>query len=652
MRTPLLLTTLTVLLAACGQPTPTAAAPTPDRLLGGVELPVTTADTGLHPAAPLGAPRLTFREGDVQITRLGAASVQSAGSFDYLRAQYEVKNVGTTPFDNLTLVAVAKEGNVGGTAIKTITDFGGVTSTNQASLAVQSTALHSVTVATDGSLSLVPGATDFQAFTPAEVAGLTAQSGWNTTYGANDRPLNYGFTVSKCTTTCTRTLNAGETGVVNVALRIPKGGATGTAYNFTLNFALVNDSVSRVTRSVTPAETAAQASNRLTALGVSTGGEVVSIGGAAESAMGRTGVLVSGVDGTRPGIISTVVGTGIPTRTPSSSGDGGPAIRASMYDPLAIVFDRSANLYVVEQAGSRVRKVTPDGVISTVAGTGINNSTGDGGLATAATLNYPSAVAVDSGNNLYIAERLGNRVRKVTPSGVISTVAGTGVSSSTGDSGPATAATLNTPFGLAVDSGNNLYIAEANGNRVRKVTPSGVISTVAGTGVSGSTGDSGPATAATLNTPFGLAVDSGNNLYIAESNGNRVRKVTPSGVISTVAGTGVSGSTGDSGPATTATLNYPSGVATDSSNNLYIVEEVGNRVRKVTPNGVISTVAGTGTIGSTGDGGLATAATLGGSVGLALDDRDNLLITQNYMYIDSTTFRRLSDSRIRKITTP
>ncbi|MFN4252114.1 NHL repeat-containing protein, partial [Deinococcus sp.] len=624
-------------------PTQAAQPATPTTLLGGVELPVSTA--------ALSGQALTFREADVQITRLGAASVQSAGGFDYVRAQYEVKNIGTTPFDNLTLVAVAKQGNVGGTAIKSITSFGGVTSTDQASLAVQSTALHSVTVGTGGALSLVNGATDFQAFTPAEVATLTSQKefGWNTMYGPGDKPLNYGFTVSKCTTTCTRTLNAGETGKVNVVLRIPKGGATGTAYNFTLNFALVNDSVARVTRSVTPAETAAQASDRLTGLGVATGGEVVSIGGAAAAPVtGRTGVLVSGVDGTRPGIISTVVGTGIPTSSGDGSGDGGPAIYASTDSAVALVFDRSGNLYIAEQRGSRVRKVTPDGIITTFAGTGTLSSTGDGGPATAASLQSPSGLAVDSNNNLYIAESSGHRVRKVAPDGTITTFAGTGTATSTGDGGPATAATLQSPIGLAVDSNNNLYIAERSGYRVRKVAPDGIITTFAGTGTLGSTGDGGPATAATMRSPAGLAVDSDNNLYIAESGGHRVRKVAPDGIITTFAGTGTYSSTGDGGPATAATMRSPEGLAVDSNNNLYMAERDGHRVRKVAPDGIITTLAGTGTAGLSGDGGPATAAQHASPSGVAIDRHGNVYAT--YSFVDNDT--ELLTEGVRKITTP
>ncbi|GGB81795.1 RCC1 domain-containing protein [Deinococcus soli (ex Cha et al. 2016)] len=271
MRTPLLLTTLTLLLAACGQPTPTAAAPTPDRLLGSVELPVTTA--------AVSGQALTFREGDVQITRLGAASVQSAGGFDYLRAQYEVKNVGTTPFNNLTLVAVAKSANIGKTAIKTITSFGGASSSDQAGLVKLSVPTHAISLASDSTLSLVSGAEGLQAFTTAETASLTTQPGWNTSYGPGDAPLNYGFVLNRtCSTvsTCTRLLEPGASGTINVAMRIPKGSST--AYNFVMNFAIVDQDVTRVTRSVVPAESLSSAEARLTSITNGVNPEIMQVG--------------------------------------------------------------------------------------------------------------------------------------------------------------------------------------------------------------------------------------------------------------------------------------------------------------------------------------------------------------------------------------
>ncbi|GHG33536.1 hypothetical protein GCM10017784_29080 [Deinococcus indicus] len=293
---PFLLITL-LLLTACGSPatTPPSAPPGPPAVLGGVALPVTTG-------AALGVQALTFREGDVTFTRPGAASVQSAGGFDYLRAQFEVKNVGTTPFDNLTLVAVAKQGNVGGTPIKAITDFGGVPSSDQAALVPLVTPTPAVAVAASGALSLVPDAADFVALPDAEVTALPGQSGWNAFYGPQDTPLNYGFTVSRCSAAaCTRTLKPGESGTVNVALRVPKGTAVGASYGFLMNFALVNDPVTRVTRSVVPPESAAAAAARLDALGAS-GGEVMQLEPTAQALpAGRAGQTVPSVRLSRDG---------------------------------------------------------------------------------------------------------------------------------------------------------------------------------------------------------------------------------------------------------------------------------------------------------------------------------------------------------------
>lgn len=286
-----------LLLTACGSPVsaPPPVFPDTPAVLGGVDLPVTTG-------AALGLQTLTFREGDVTFTRLGAASVQSAGGFDYLRAQFEVKNVGTAPFDNLTLVAVAKQGNVGGTPIKAITDFGGVPSRDQAALVPLVAPTPAVAVAPGGTLSLVPDAADFAALPDAEVTALTGQSGWNTVYGQQDTPLNYGFTVSRCSAAaCTRTLKPGESGTVNVALRVPKGAAVGAAYGFLMNFALVNDPVTRVTRSLVPPESAAVAAARLDALGAP-GGEVMQLEPTAQALpAGRTGRAVPSVRLSRDG---------------------------------------------------------------------------------------------------------------------------------------------------------------------------------------------------------------------------------------------------------------------------------------------------------------------------------------------------------------
>jgi len=272
------------------------------------------------------------------------------------------------------------------------------------------------------------------------------------------------------------------------------------------------------------------------------------------------------------------------------------------------------------------------GTISTFAGTGVVGSTGDGGPATSARLFSPSGVTADRAGNVYIAETGSHRIRKVTPAGVISTFAGTGSRGFSGDGGPATSAALSlSPSGhqgLAVDSDGNLYIPDHTNQRVRKVDSSGVISTVAGTGSRGSSGDGGPATAAGLTDPIAVAFDGAGNLYIAEFAGNRVRKVDRAGVITTAAGGGRLGSgNGDGGPATSAILNAPLAIAVDHGGNLYIADATAARVRKVDVAGTISTAAGSGARGSAGDGGPATGAAFD-PTGVAVDGAGRLYISE------------------------
>ena len=327
------------------------------------------------------------------------------------------------------------------------------------------------------------------------------------------------------------------------------------------------------------------------------------------------------------GVISTVAGGGY-------GGDGGPAVAAQLNWPFDVALDGAGNLYIADWLHNRIRKVDAAGVISTVAGGG--SSLGDGGPATAAQLNFPEGVAPDGAGNLYIADTYNNRIRKVDAAGVISTVAGGG--SSLGDGGPATAAQLSGPSGVAVDGAGNLYIADRGNRRIRKVDAAGVISTVAGGG--SSLGDGGPATAARLNFPVGVALDGSGNLYIADTDNNRIRKVDAAGVISTVAGDGTCCYSGDGGPAVEAQLSGPSGVAVDAAGNLYIADTENERIRKVDAAGVISTVAGDGTHGFGGDGGAATAAQLRRPRGVAPDGAGNLYIADTW------------NDRIRRLTPP
>ena len=287
-----------------------------------------------------------------------------------------------------------------------------------------------------------------------------------------------------------------------------------------------------------------------------------------------------------------------------------------------MALDGSGNLYIADLGNHRIRKVDAAGVISTVAGDGTWGSSGDGGPATAAQLRRPYDVALDGAGNLYIADEFNRRIRKVDAAGVITTVAGDGTEGFGGDGGPATAARLDSPSGVALDGDGNLYIADRGNNRIRKVR-SGVITTVAGDGTYGYSGDGGPATAALLNGPTDVAVDGAGNLYIADHDNDRIRKVDPAGVITTVAGDGTEGYGGDGGAATAAQLHWPRGVALDGAGNLYIADTSNHRIRKVDAAGVISTVAGGG---YGGDGGPAVAALLNGPTDVAPDGAGNLYI--------------------------
>ena len=273
-------------------------------------------------------------------------------------------------------------------------------------------------------------------------------------------------------------------------------------------------------------------------------------------------------------IIETVAGG-------SFARDGGPAVRAWLRFPNGAAADGSGNLYIADTIHHRIRKVDAAGVISTVAGNGRDGYSGDGGPAVRAQLAEPWGAAADGAGNLYIADTGNNRIRKVDAAGVISTVAGNGEWGYGGDGGPAVRARLASPLDAAADGMGNLYIADAWNNRIRKIDAAGNISTVAGSGRYGYGGDGGSAVRAQLAEPWSAAVDGMGNLYIADRGNNRIRKVDAAGVISTVAGSGGWGYGGDGGPALQARLLAPSGVAADAAGNFYIADTENNRIRKV-----------------------------------------------------------------------
>jgi hypothetical protein len=328
-------------------------------------------------------------------------------------------------------------------------------------------------------------------------------------------------------------------------------------------------------------------------------------------------------------IITTVAGNG----TGAFSGDGGPATAASLWLPLNVAVDGSGNFFIADAENHRVRRVDAStGIITTAAGNGAQGFSGDGGSATAASLYFPWDVALDNAGKLFIVDSFNNRIRRVDAnSGIITTVAGNGAQGFSGDGGPATAASLFRPQSVALDSSGNLFIADSSNSRIRKVNAStGIITTVAGNGTFGFSGDGGPATAASMWGPASVALDSSGNLFFSDIENHRIRRVAAStGIITTVAGTGTSGYSGDGGPATAASFTDTL-VAIDGSGNLFIPDKYNYRVRRVDAStGIITTVAGTGTSGYSGDGGPATAAALNQPQGAAVDSAGNLFIVDN-----------------------
>jgi sugar lactone lactonase YvrE len=292
--------------------------------------------------------------------------------------------------------------------------------------------------------------------------------------------------------------------------------------------------------------------------------------------------------------LAVVVGSGPGGFDAGFSGDGGPATRSEIFCPFGLLFDANGDLVLSDHGNSRVRIVAPDGIIQTIAGAGHptvgwGSYGGDGGPAVTANLAAPQSIAYGPNGTLYITDRDNNRIRAVGPDGVMTTIAG-GASGFSGDGGPAATARLDRPDGLAIGPDGTIYFADSNNERIRKIAPDGLISTIAGTGKDASTGDGGPATKASLADPEGLLLDSKGDLYVSESEGNRVRVITPDGTIRAFAGTGQKGDAGDGGPATAATLDVvgdPGGLAIDRNGTVYISTE--DRIRTVDQSGVIST---------------------------------------------------------------
>ncbi len=328
----------------------------------------------------------------------------------------------------------------------------------------------------------------------------------------------------------------------------------------------------------------------------------------------KPGLCVTVPDGT----IDTLAGTGVA----GFGGDGGFAIDAQLNSPFDVAVDAAGYVYVADWVNHRIRRIGPDGTIETFAGTGVAGYGGDGGPAHrpgGAQLNGPIGVAVDAAGYVYIADHATHRIRRIATDGTIETFAGLGVAGYSGDGGPATAAQLDHPTSVAVDTAGNVYVADSENHSIRRIGLGGTIETIAGTGVAGDSGDGGPATEARLSFPFGVAVDANGNVYVADTVNHRVRRIGTDGTIKTVAGTGAAGYAGDDGAATAAQLDQPAGLAVDAAGNVYVADWGNHRVRWLGTGGTIGTFAGTGERGFGGDGGPAAQARLFNPSSVAVD---------------------------------
>jgi uncharacterized protein (TIGR03437 family) len=328
---------------------------------------------------------------------------------------------------------------------------------------------------------------------------------------------------------------------------------------------------------------------------------------------------------TTAGLIVTVAGNGSKVISPN----GVAATSAVLASPSKVAMDQNGNLLIADLNNHLVERVNmATGTLSAIAGIGRSAYNGDNVSAVNAALNFPQGLAVDGAGNIYISDAFNFRIRKVSTSGIITTIAGTGQSGYQGDNGPAAAAQINVPQGLRFDSAGDLVFADSNNNVVRMITPQGIIKTIAGTGAAGYNRDGVPATQAMLSDPTDVCFDSGGNLYIADSGNNRIRKVAANGTISTVAGTGVGGFSGD-GTATSVELLTPAGINFDGGGNLIIADQNNQRIRLLTPGGLLKTIAGDGVERLQGDGGLAAAASLAVPQGVVVDSAGDIFIADS-----------------------
>jgi len=312
------------------------------------------------------------------------------------------------------------------------------------------------------------------------------------------------------------------------------------------------------------------------------------------------------------GLTSTLAGSG------STGNADGTGTAASFNYPCGISLDAAGNLYVGDRFNHKVRKVTPAGVVTTFAGSGVVGGTD--GTGAAASFNHPWGTVVDGAGNVYVTELYGQRIRKITPAGVVTTFAGSGVAGSADGTG--TAATFNYPSGIVMDASGNLFVADEINNKIRKITSAGVVTTFAGSGVAGAADGTG--TAATLSFPVGLAIDASGNLYVGEEGNDNIRKITPTGVVTTFAGTGSEGAV--DGVGTAASFRNPWGVGVDASGNVYVGDTYNSKIRKITPAGVVTTFVGTGIPGGTE--GIGTLAQVSFPVGIAFNSSGDMYVAE------------------------